>query len=111
MEIPLQEHIEKMLVELDKRYTSEFLHIKENVVTARTESQTALDKLERDKKEKDGELNDVRHRFIPREVYENDKAEQAKKMRNAMIFMFVEALAIIALGLSLIGLLMRDAKV
>lgn len=93
-------HITVLLAERDVRYMSEFHHIKENVDTALVE-----------RKDKDKELNDVRLRFVPREAFETYKEEQAKKVRGAMIFMFVEALTIIALGLSLIGMLMRDARV
>lgn len=73
--------------------------------------EVAQNKYEAETREKNKELNDVRLRFVSRETFENYREEQNKKVRNAMIFMFAEALAIIALGLTLIGLLLRDAKI
>jgi len=86
--------------ERDRRYKGEAEGLASNVRL-----------LAKEQKAKNQELNDVRSRFIPREVFENYKEEQAKKVRNGLIFMFIEAIAIIALGLSLIGLLMRGAGI
>jgi hypothetical protein len=70
--------------------------------------QRAIDLAADEADKKNTELNDVRLRFIPREVFDNYKTEQEGKIRNALIFMFVEGLAIVGLGLVVLGLILRE---
>jgi hypothetical protein len=88
----LKEHFESLLDEKDLRYTQKF----ESLDTALKVAASETDK-------KNTELNDVRHRFIPREVFDSYKEEQSKKSR-ATIIMFV------LMGLSIIGLLLQVLK-
>jgi hypothetical protein len=53
-----------------------------------------------EQQKRDAELNDVRHRFVPREVFEAYQSEQQKKARS-VIFGFVVT------GLTIVGLLLQ----
>lgn len=52
---------------------------------------------------RDVELNDVRHRFVPRETFEAYKDEQARKTRTILVTMAVMGLTIIGLGLQVLS--------
>jgi hypothetical protein len=85
----LKEHFEDLLKERDKRNESEFRGLAKAVELAASEAD-----------KKNVELNDVRLRFIPREVFEDYKAEQVARGR-AMIVTFV------VMGLTIVGLILQ----
>lgn len=53
--------------------------------------------------EKNKELNDVRHRFIPREVFDQYVAAQAAKTRALLFAMAPLALGLVGLALQVVG--------
>lgn len=87
----LKEHLTALGVERDRRYEQRFQAQQDALLTA-----------ERESEKKNAELNDVRHRFIPREVFDTYKDEQAKKARSALITFVVMGLTIIGLVFSLL---------
>src|SRR5688500_2671774 len=85
----LKAHYDALLREREKRNESEFRALAKAVELAASEAD-----------KKNAELNDVRLRFIPREVFEDYKEGQAKRAR-ATIVMFV------LMGLTIIGLILQ----
>jgi hypothetical protein len=60
----------------------------------------ALKVAARETREKNKELNDVRHRFIPREVFDTYKESQLRRGR-------VIVVTFIAMGLTIVGLILQ----
>jgi hypothetical protein len=85
----LKEHFDDLLCEIDKRYKQRF-----------DGQEKALDVASDERDKKDAELNDVRLRFISREVFEAYVANQSKKAR-ATIITFV------LMGLTIVGLVVQ----
>jgi hypothetical protein len=87
--VSLKEHFESLLDEHDKRYSQKFDDMQRALNLAREESE-----------KKNAELNDVRHRFIPREVFDSYREQQVRRSR-AIIVTFV------LMGLTIIGLVFQ----
>ncbi len=100
MGISLQKHL-LALRRADRRYyTQRFVDLQRAVELAAAEAE-----------KKNAELNDVRFRFIPREVFEQYRDEQMKRNRAVIVGFITAGLAIIALGLTLLGMLLRAAHI
>jgi len=87
--VTLKEHFEAVLDEKEQRYLQRFDSQEQALRVAANETD-----------KKNAELNDVRLRFIPREVFESYKEEQSKRGR-AMIITFI------VMGLTIVGLVLQ----
>lgn len=87
--VSLKDHFLALLAEIDKRYVQKF-----------EDMQRALDVAANEAEKKNTELNDVRHRFIPREVFDSYKDQQIRRGR-AVIITFV------CMGLTIVGLVLQ----
>ena len=67
----------------------------------------ALTVAEGEREKKDAELNDVRLRFIPREVFESYKAEQETRRRSTNLSLATIALTMGGLVIAVISLIAR----
>src|SRR6478609_6742118 len=87
--VPLREHLYALRKADDRRYTQQFKAIALALKVAAKEARA-----------KNTELNDVRHRFIPREVFDTYKESQQRRAR-ATIITFV------LMGLTIVGLILQ----
>jgi hypothetical protein len=87
--VPLREHLCELRKADDRRYTQQFKAIALALKVAAKEARA-----------KNAELNDVRHRFIPREVFDTYKESQQRRAR-AIIVTFV------LMGLTIVGLVIQ----
>jgi hypothetical protein len=90
--VSLKEHFESLLIESDKRYAQKFDDLQRALAVAAHEAE-----------KKNAELNDVRHRFIPREVFDSYRESQLRRSR-AIIVTFV------LMGLTIVGLVLQILK-
>ncbi len=103
----LKEHFEDINAERTLRYDDRFAgqETANKIALASLQREADAYKAEADKK--NVELNDVRHRFIPREVFDAYKEDQTKRMRAMLGTLIVMGLTIVGLGLTLIGILIK----
>jgi hypothetical protein len=87
--VPLREHLKELMRANDRRYMENFKAVAKALKVAARETRA-----------KNTELNDVRHRFIPREVFEAYKAEQVKRGRATLV-------TFVVMGLTIIGLILQ----
>jgi predicted nucleic acid-binding Zn ribbon protein len=91
-DIPLKEYFENLMNERDKRYSNRFAAQEEAIKVARAEAIM-----------KNTELNDVRHRFVSREVFDAYVKEQQNKARATIALFITLGLAIVGLVLKILG--------
>jgi hypothetical protein len=90
--VSLKEHLEALLHEADKRYEQKF-----------QDMQRALDVAANETDKKNSELNDVRHRFIPREVFDAYREQQLRRSRGIIVTFILMGLTIVGLVLQLLS--------
>jgi hypothetical protein len=91
-DVSLKEYFEAILNEKDKRYGERF---------AAQERANTIARDEADKK--NAELNDVRYRFVSREVFDAYVKEQTNKGRATIALFITMGLAIVGLVLKVLG--------
>jgi hypothetical protein len=116
-EVSLRESVTDQLNALEKFLTlkidgnkelqqSERKDDKAAVETAFKSQQTALQEAKAEAEKKNEQLNDVRLRFVSKEVYDKYIKDQGALFKWGMIGFITMGLTIIGLGLTVIGMLM-----
>lgn len=90
--VSLKEYFESLLGETEKRYREQFESLQRAIQLAARESE-----------KKNEELNDVRHRFIPREVFDAYKEQQLRRGKSIIVTFVVMGLTIVGLVIQILS--------